>query len=105
MDVDVAILLLCRLRDESSHVRKNTLMVLTHLILNDMVKVKGQISEMATCLEDKDSRISDLTKLFFLELSKKVRKSVYQIRSLNEAFSNKCLHKVSVYRSDAQPVP
>ena len=65
--------LLCRLRDESSHVRKNTLMVLTHLILNDMVKVKGQISEMATCLEDKDSRISDLAKLFFLELSKKVR--------------------------------
>ena len=53
--------------------RKNTLMVLTHLILNDMVKVKGQISEMATCLEDKDSRISDLAKLFFLELSKKVR--------------------------------
>jgi len=37
-----------------------------------MVKVKGQISEMATCLEDKDSRISDLAKLFFLELSKKV---------------------------------
>ena len=51
-------------------------MVLTHLILNDMVKVKGQISEMATCLEDKDSRISDLAKLFFLELSKKVRQSV-----------------------------
>ena len=48
-------------------------MVLTHLILNDMVKVKGQISEMATCLEDKDNRISDLAKLFFLELSKKVR--------------------------------
>ena len=62
-----------RLRDESGHVRKNTLMVLTHLILNDMVKVKGQISEMATCLEDKDNRISDLAKLFFLELSKKVR--------------------------------
>ena len=47
-------------------------MVLTHLILNDMVKVKGQISEMATCLEDKDARIADLAKLFFLELSKKV---------------------------------
>lgn len=69
-------LLFLRLRDESSHVRKNTLMVLTHLILNDMVKVKGQISEMATCLEDKDNRISDLAKLFFLELSKKVKQSV-----------------------------
>ena len=74
-----SVVLLRRLRDESGHVRKNTLMVLTHLILNDMVKVKGQISEMATCLEDKDSRISDLAKLFFLELSKKVRnRYIYQ---------------------------
>ncbi|KAJ7379610.1 meiotic chromosome condensation [Desmophyllum pertusum] len=67
--------LYARLRDESGHVRKNTLMVLTHLILNDMVKVKGQISEMATCLEDKDSRISDLAKLFFLELSRRATPS------------------------------
>lgn len=74
-----SVVLLCRLRDESSYVRKNTLMVLTHLILNDMVKVKGQISEMATCLEDKDSRISDLAKLFFLELSKKVITSLHNM--------------------------
>ena len=46
-------------------------MVLTHLILNGMVKVKGQISEMAKCLEDDDKRISDLAKLFFTELSTK----------------------------------
>ncbi len=51
-----------RLRDADLRVRKNTLMVLTHLILNDMIKVKGQISEMAICLEDDDSRISDLSK-------------------------------------------
>ena len=78
-----------RLRDESGHVRKNTLMVLTHLILNDMVKVKGQISEMATCLEDKDNRISDLAKLFFLELSKKVRieKKIAKISGTCAAFS------------------
>ncbi|XP_071110071.1 condensin complex subunit 1-like [Haliotis cracherodii] len=60
-----------RLRDESSHVRKNTLQVLTHLILNDMVKVKGQISELASCIVDHDERIANLAKLFFLELSKK----------------------------------
>ena len=52
--------------------RKNTLMVLTHLILNDMVKVKGQISELATCIIDDDVRIASLAKLFFNELSKKV---------------------------------
>ncbi|KAJ3090042.1 Condensin complex subunit [Quaeritorhiza haematococci] len=39
-----------RLNDPDSHVKKNTLMVLTHLILNGMVKVKGQISELAKCL-------------------------------------------------------
>ncbi|XP_022111340.1 condensin complex subunit 1-like isoform X2 [Acanthaster planci] len=63
--------LYARLRDPSAHVRKNTLMVLTHLILNDMVKVKGQISEMATCIVDSDERIASLAKLFFFELSKK----------------------------------
>lgn len=61
-----------RLRDESPEVRKNTLQVLTHLILNDMIKVKGQISEMAFCIVDHNERISSLTKLFFNELAKKV---------------------------------
>ena len=60
-----------RLQDSDMNVKKNTLMVLTHLILNGMVKVKGQISEMAKCLEDEDQRISDLAKLFFTELSTK----------------------------------
>ncbi|CAL1534663.1 unnamed protein product [Lymnaea stagnalis] len=63
--------LYARLRDDSSHVRKTTLQVLTHLILNDMVKVKGQISELATCIVDPDDRISGLAKLFFHELAKK----------------------------------
>jgi hypothetical protein len=59
------------LRDEDPRVRKNTLMVLTHLVLNDMVKVKGQLSEIAVCLEDSDPRVKDLTKMFFTELSKR----------------------------------
>jgi condensin complex subunit 1 len=46
-------------------------MVLTHLILNGMIKVKGQLGEMAKCLEDEEPRISDLAKLFFTELSTK----------------------------------
>ncbi|KAI8991499.1 non-SMC mitotic condensation complex subunit 1-domain-containing protein [Mycotypha africana] len=60
-----------RLSDADTVVRKNAVMVLTHLILNGMVKVKGQISEMAKCLEDEDPRISDLAKLFFTELASK----------------------------------
>jgi hypothetical protein len=37
-----------RLGDGAASVRYNTLMVLTHLILNDMVKVKGQVTHRAT---------------------------------------------------------
>ncbi|KAE9404631.1 hypothetical protein BT96DRAFT_955569 [Gymnopus androsaceus JB14] len=59
------------LSDADLIVKKNTLMVLTHLILNGMVKVKGQLGEMAKCVEDKDERIADLAKLFFQELSTK----------------------------------
>ena len=62
----------CRLRDDSPQVRMNTMKIMTRLILNDMVKVKGQISEIATCLQDEDSRIAELAKCFFAELSKKV---------------------------------
>lgn len=59
------------LTDRDLTVKKNTLMVLTHLILNGMIKVKGQLGEMAKCLEDEEKRISDLAKLFFEELSTK----------------------------------
>ncbi|KAF9269363.1 hypothetical protein L218DRAFT_1072228 [Marasmius fiardii PR-910] len=59
------------LTDKDPMVKKNTLMVLTHLILNGMVKVKGQLGEMAKCLQDEDPRIADLAKLFFTELSTK----------------------------------
>jgi condensin complex subunit 1 len=46
-------------------------MVLTHLILNGMIKVKGQLGEMAKCIEDEDQRIRDLARLFFSQLSTK----------------------------------
>ncbi|KAF5330160.1 hypothetical protein D9611_010625 [Ephemerocybe angulata] len=59
------------LLDGDPRVKKTTLMVLTHLILNGMVKVKGQLGEMAKCVEDEDERIQDLAKLFFSELAGK----------------------------------
>jgi condensin complex subunit 1 len=59
------------LSDKDLVVKKNTLMVLTHLILNGMIKVKGQLGELAKCLEDPETRIADLAKLFFTELSTK----------------------------------
>ncbi|KAJ1674089.1 condensin complex non-SMC subunit Cnd1 [Spiromyces aspiralis] len=59
------------LRDDDLKVKRSMLMVLTHLILNGMIKVKGQLGEMAKCLEDPDPRVVDLAKLFFTELSSK----------------------------------
>jgi condensin complex subunit 1 len=59
------------LSDSDLIVKKDSLMVLTHLILNGMVKVKGQLGEMAKCVEDEEQRVSDLAKLFFKELSTK----------------------------------
>ena len=61
-----------RLQDPAPLVRKNTIIVLTHLILNDMIKVKGQISEMALVLEDKDESIAANARFFFSQLAKKV---------------------------------
>merc|ERR1712130_868823 len=57
--------------DDVTSVRSNTLTVLAHLILNDMIKVKGQISDMAFCIVDPIDKIAGLSKLFFAELAKK----------------------------------
>lgn len=67
------------LRDSSTKVRRHTLMVLTHLILNDMVKVKGQVCEIALCLRDDDQRIRDTSRLLFHELSKRSNNPVYNL--------------------------
>ncbi|KAI5308531.1 Condensin complex subunit [Ascosphaera atra] len=46
-------------------------MTLTFLILAGQVKVKGQLGEMAKCLEDSDRKIADLARMFFTELATK----------------------------------
>ncbi|CAH2322684.1 condensin complex subunit 1 [Pelobates cultripes] len=63
--------LYARLRDPSRDVRKTSGLVMTHLILKDMVKVKGQVSEMAVLLIDSDQEIASLSRNFFNELSNK----------------------------------
>ena len=68
-----------RLSDDSLLVRYNTLMVLTHLILNDMIKVKGQVSHVVMCLNDKSERVCGLAALFFSELSKRSNNPVYNL--------------------------
>ena len=60
-----------RLADPDLSVKRTCLMTLTFLILAGQVKVKGQLGEMAKCLEDTDKRIADLARMFFTELSTK----------------------------------
>lgn len=60
-----------RLGDDDTSVRRTCLMTLTFLILAGQVKVKGQLGEMAKCLEDNDRRIADLSRMFFTELATK----------------------------------
>ncbi|XP_066213963.1 condensin complex subunit 1 [Saccopteryx leptura] len=63
--------LYARLRDPAQQVRKTAGLVITHLILKDMVKVKGQVSDMAVLLIDPVPQIAALAKNFFNELSHK----------------------------------
>ena len=60
-----------RLNDDDPSVKRTCLMTLTFLILAGQVKVKGQLGEMAKCLEDGDKKIADLTRMFFTELAGK----------------------------------
>lgn len=60
-----------RLNDGDPSVKRTCLMTLTFLILAGQVKVKGQLGEMAKCIEDSDRKIADMAKMFFTELSTK----------------------------------
>ncbi|XP_054242817.1 condensin complex subunit 1 [Indicator indicator] len=63
--------LYARLRDPCPSVRQTAGVVMTHLILKDMVKVKGQVSEMAALLVDPEEEIVELAQSFFSEFSNK----------------------------------
>ena len=67
------------LHDPDASVRQHAITVLSHLVLNDMMKVKGHISEMARCLEDADPRVAAVAKLFFHELSQKHGNPIYNL--------------------------
>ena len=60
-----------RLNDDDISVKRTCLMTLTFLILAGQVKVKGQLGEMAKCVEDSDKRIADMSRMFFGELATK----------------------------------
>lgn len=54
-------------------------MVITHLILNDMLKLKGEIVDICMLLEDEEQRIRDQVKLFLHELHSKANHIIYNL--------------------------
>ncbi|KAL7851331.1 hypothetical protein AOLI_G00216870 [Acnodon oligacanthus] len=63
--------LYARLCDENASVRLTAITVLTQLVLKDVMKVKGQVSEVAVLLLDPEPHITSLALNFFNELSAK----------------------------------
>ncbi|KAJ4991414.1 condensin complex subunit 1 [Stagonosporopsis vannaccii] len=60
-----------RLNDNDQSVKRTCLQTLTFLILAGQVKVKGQLAEMAKCIEDSDKKTTEMARQFFSELSTK----------------------------------
>ncbi|XP_017876679.1 condensin complex subunit 1 [Ceratina calcarata] len=60
-----------RLRDRDTNVRSTCVRVLSNLIIREMVRVRGQISELALCIIDKDPEIQQDARQFFTTLSQK----------------------------------
>lgn len=56
-------------------------MVITHLILNDMLKIKSEICQLAPLLQDPDSHIRSLVDLFFHEVNKKDKTLLFNLVS------------------------
>jgi condensin complex subunit 1 len=54
-------------------------MVITHLILNDMLKLKGEIVDICMLLEDDEEKIRDQVKLFLHELHTKANHMIYNL--------------------------
>eukprot|EP00762_Andalucia_godoyi_P001704 ANDGO_07091.mRNA.1 Condensin complex subunit 1 len=91
-----------RLSDRNTFVRKTSFMVISHLLLNDMIKIKDHGAQIAKLLEDPDVRIASLARLFFKEMSTKSSNNVYNILpdifgalSADEAFPVSAFQNVS----------
>lgn len=59
------------LYDQNDEIRLTAVKMISHLILNEMIRVKSQISDLAICIVDQNDNIKHITQQFFKELAKK----------------------------------
>lgn len=53
--------------------------MITHLSLNDMIKVKSDMCDVALLFQDPDPEIESLVKQFFHEMNKKDPKTLFNL--------------------------
>lgn len=59
------------LHEENNELRLTAVKMLSHLILHEMIRVKGQIADLAMCIVDPDPEIKNITEQFFKEIAHK----------------------------------
>lgn len=59
------------LHEKNDEIRLTAVKVLSHLIQHEMIRVKGQISDLAMCIVDQNQDIRNITQEFFKEISQK----------------------------------
>lgn len=59
------------LLEKNDVVRLTAVKMLSHLILQEMIRVRGQLSDMAVCIVDSNEEIRDVTKEFFKAIKDK----------------------------------
>lgn len=94
-----------RLNDSDASVKRTCLMTLTFLILAGQVKVKGQLGEMAKCVEDGDKKIADMGRMFFTELATKDNAvynqfvDMFSVLSADEALDEEAFRRILKFLS------
>ena len=59
------------LHEENNELRLTAVKMLSHLILHEMIRVKGQIADLAMCIVDQSEEIRNITEQFFKEIAHK----------------------------------
>uniref|UniRef100_A0A1I8PTP0 Condensin complex subunit 1 n=1 Tax=Stomoxys calcitrans TaxID=35570 RepID=A0A1I8PTP0_STOCA len=59
------------LYEDDTELRLTAVKMLSHLILHEMIRVKGQIADLAMCIVDNNAEIKNITQQFFKEIANK----------------------------------
>lgn len=60
-----------QLHEKDTELRLTAVKMLSHLILHEMIRVKGQIADLALCIVDESDEIKNITQQFFKEIANK----------------------------------